>query len=65
MDVRDTVQQDVDWIRFAKDGDQGQNIVCIVILILFLRDTSGPLKGIFCLMVVFLIFCFKIILFGL
>ena len=65
MDVRDTVQQDVDWIRFAKDGDQGQNIVCVVILILFLRDTSGPLKGIFCLMVVFLIFCFKIILFGL
>ena len=65
MDVRDTVQQDVDWIRFAKDGDQGQNIVCIVILILFLRDTSGPLKGIFCLMVVFLIFCFKIIVFGL
>jgi hypothetical protein len=65
MDVRDTVQQDVDWIRFAKDGDQGQKIVRLVILILFLRDTSGPLKGIFCLMLVFLIFCFRIIVFGL
>jgi hypothetical protein len=65
MNVRDTVQQDVDWIHFAKDGDQGQSTVCLVILVLFLRDTSGLLKGIFCIMVVFLIFCFKMIVFGL
>jgi len=34
-------------------------------LILFLRDTSGPLKRIFCLMVVFLILSFKMNVFGL
>jgi hypothetical protein len=65
MDVKNTVQQDVDWIHLAKDGDQGQNTVCVVMLILFLRDTSGPLKGIFCLMVVFLILCFKMSVYGL
>jgi len=65
MDVGDTVQQDVDRIHLAKDGDQGQDTVYVVTLILFLRDTSGPLKGIFCLMVVFLILCFKMRVFGL
>ena len=65
MDVRVTVQQDKDWIHLAKDGDQGQNTVYVVMFILFLRDTSGLLKGIFCLMVVFLIFFFKMSVFGL
>jgi len=65
MDVRDSLRQDVDWIYLAKDGDQRQNSVCGVMLILFLRDTSGKLQGIFCLMVLFLIFCFKMIVFGL
>jgi hypothetical protein len=38
MDVTDTVQKGVDWIHLVKDRDQGQDTVCIVMHILFLRE---------------------------
>jgi hypothetical protein len=55
------------WTGFIwlKTDVRDKNTVCVVMLILFLRDTSGPPKGIFCLMVVFLILCFKMSVFGL